>query len=112
MRTTILLCAGLLLASGAGARAATYRVPADVEHIQRALDSCATGDTVLVASGTYAVNLLWPAKEGIKLLSEAGAEATILDGGARDQVLGIYTGVDSTTVVRGFTITNGIAGGM
>ena len=41
-----------------------------------------------------------------------GAEAPILDGSARDQVLGIYSGVDSTTIVRGFTITNGIAGGM
>ena len=108
----LIVCLTVCVAGAAAVPAAVIHVPGDQVDLQLALDLCARGDTVLVAAGTYTVNLIWPATDGIQLLSAAGAAATILDGNRRDQVLGIYTGVDSTTVVRGFTITNGIAGGM
>ena len=87
-------------------------VPADVNRVSMALVVAAPYDTILVAPGIYYENLIWPNKAGIKLLSEEGCDATVLDGRNRDQVIGIYSGVDTTTVVRGFTIRNGHAEGM
>ena len=108
----LIVCLVLCMAGVSAAAAAVIQVPGEQADLQLALDLCSRGDTVLVAAGTYTVNLIWPATDGIKLLSVAGAEATTLDGNRRDQVLGIYSGVDSTTVIRGFTITRGVAGGM
>ena len=104
------LCAALLLIPVLSA-AAVIRVPTDFGAIDEALAYAAPHDTVLVASGTYFVNLEWPATGGLKLLGEGGAHATILDGRDDLQVIGIYTGVDTTTVIRGFTIRNGHAEG-
>jgi hypothetical protein len=86
-------------------------VPGDADSIAQALLMAGPYDTVLVAPGTYYVNLEWPSTAGIKLLSEGGPEVTILDGSDDVQVIGIYTDVDTTTVVSGFTIQNGHAEG-
>jgi len=91
--------------------AAVIRVPGEVAGIEEALTIAAPYDTILVAPGTYHVNLVWPVTDGLKLESEAGPESTILDGSGDVQVIGIYSGVDTTTVVRGFTIRNGHAEG-
>ncbi|MFH1502868.1 MAG: hypothetical protein ABIG03_07445, partial [Candidatus Eisenbacteria bacterium] len=100
-----------LLLAGAPAAATVVRVPADVGTIELALASCSHNDTILVAPGTYHVNLEWPHRSGVKLLSESGPLETILDGSGDVQVIGVYTGVDTTTVISGFTITNGHAEG-
>jgi serine protease len=105
--TTCVLSLLLLSASASGA----IRVPDDVGTIDGALSAAVAGDTVLVAPGTYYVNLIWPYTEGIVLKGESGPHMTILDGRDSDQVIGIYTGVDTTTVVCGFTIRNGFAEG-
>jgi len=111
LRKILLHVAGLaILLAGPGD--AVVRVPGDVPRVGAALSIVEPYDTILVAPGVYAENLVWPSKPGIKLLSEAGRGVTILDGGGRDQVIGIYCGVDTTTVVRGFTIRNGHAEGM
>ncbi len=98
-------------ASAPAARGGVVRVPYDAGTIGIALQIAAAHDTILVAPGTYHVNLEWPDKPGLKLLSEAGPELTVLDGSDDVQVIGIYTGVDTTTVVSGFTIRNGHAEG-
>jgi parallel beta-helix repeat protein len=74
--------------------------------IQNCLDSCSTGDTVLVGPGTYYENITWPNTDGIDLISEYGSDTTIIDGDSADRVIYI-NGVDTTTVIRGFTIQNG-----
>jgi hypothetical protein len=107
---TLALCAVLLLLP-ALAVAAVIHVPGDVATIGSALFFASPYDTVLVAPGTYYVNLVWPPTPGIKLRSELGALSTILDGRDDVQVIGVYTGVDTTTVIRGFTIQNGHAEG-
>ena len=104
------LCAALLLVPVLSA-AAVIRVPADVGAIDVALATAAPHDTILVAAGTYFVNLEWPATPGLKFLGEGGAHETVLDGRDDVQVIGVYTGVDTTTVIRGFTIRNGHAEG-
>jgi hypothetical protein len=106
------LTAVFLIALAYGVSAAgVIRVPDDACSITAALLLAAPYDTILVAPGTYHVNLEWPAKDGLKLLSEAGPGVTILDGSGDVQVIGIYTKVDTTTVIRGFTIRNGHAEG-
>ncbi|MBN2171739.1 MAG: hypothetical protein JW819_10525 [Candidatus Krumholzibacteriota bacterium] len=97
----------LAAAAGAG----TVHVPGDYVRIGTALLFVPAGDTVLVAPGTYRENLNWPKRQGITLLSEAGAAATTLDGGGGDTVVNIAQPVDSTTRIRGFTITNGWTAG-
>jgi hypothetical protein len=101
----------IILLAPAAARASVIRVPDDVTDIDRALFWAAPYDTVLVAPGVYDENIEWPSKAGIKLLSEAGPESTAIDGGGLASVIGIYSGVDTTTVISGFTIRNGFAEG-
>ncbi|MGB3478376.1 MAG: right-handed parallel beta-helix repeat-containing protein [bacterium] len=83
--------------------------------IQAGLDSCADNDIVLVAPGTYMESINWPATAGIHLISEMGVELSIIDGDSLGSVFRIVTAVDSTTLIRGFTIQNGcsyIGGGL
>ncbi len=82
-----------------------------LSSIQAALDSCTDNDIVLVAPGTYVENIIWPNMQGIQLISASSAENTILDGDSLGRVIAITGGVDSTTIVRGFTIQNGYIAG-
>ncbi len=75
--------------------------------IQNALDSCVDNDIVLVGPGTYYENIIWPSTQGIHLVSELGPDVTVIDGDSLVSVIEIATGVDSTTIVSGFTIQNG-----
>jgi hypothetical protein len=92
-------------------RAAVWYVHPDstLNRIQDGLDSCSTGDTVLVGPGFYTENLVWPNTDGILLTSEFGPEVTIIDGDSVGSVLTITCGVDSATMVKDLTIQNGIA---
>jgi len=78
----------------------------DAPTIQAGLDMCAEGDTVLVASGTYTENIVWPLIDGLVLMSESGPEDTIIDGGGIERVIACFE-VDSLTVIEGFTIQHG-----
>lgn len=78
--------------------------------IQDGIDAV-SGSTVHVASGTYYENIVL--KDGVELLG-AGSATTIIDGMQNGSVV-TAIGVGNTTVIEGFTITNGSAyhgGGM
>ena len=75
--------------------------------IQDCLDSCATGDTVIVGPGVYHENVFWPNTQSIDLIGELGRDTTIIDGGNSGRVIDIAYAVDSTTAIIGFTIRNG-----
>ena len=111
MRARAAAVAVCIVVSAGFAPAATICVPDDVSTIELALFLASEGDTVLVAPGTYYVNPEWPATPRLKLLSESGPSQTVLDGSGDVQVIGVYSGVDTTTVVSGFTIRNGHAEG-
>lgn len=91
----------------------TYNVPSEYATIQAAIDAASSGDTVLVAVGTYNENLTM--KDGVILKSVAGPTNTIINGVSN--VPGVTTitcqNVSSSTTIEGFTIkamsSNGMA---
>src|SRR5579875_383102 len=84
----------------------TIHVPADKPTIQAAIDAANSGDTVLVAPGTYTENLIISKKE-ITLTSSGGPQATILDDSSRGSVIEIDHTPTTATTISGFTIRNG-----
>ncbi len=83
-------------------------VPSQFGTIQKGIDAADTGDTVLVAPGTYHENINFKGK-AVVVKSEAGAENTIIDGTQSGSVVAFKSGEDTTSVISGFTITNGKA---
>src|SRR5689334_21325474 len=61
-------------------------VPAVYPTIQSAINAANSGDTVLVAPGTYVENINFNGK-AITVTSSAGASSTIIDGGANGSVV-------------------------
>jgi hypothetical protein len=104
LKTGALLCFVLAVAG-----ATVIHVPGDSATIQRGLNGAIAGDTVLVAAGNYKERIVWPNRDGIILLSEAGAEGTEIFGNDSGRVITMnaqdYT---SNTMVSGFTISHGL----
>ena len=89
---------------------ATLNVPADFPSIQAAHDAASSGDTVLVAPGTY--NGQITITKAITLAShflltgdESFIGTTILDGGG-SFVIRIPAGAEDRPTIQGFTIQN------
>jgi hypothetical protein len=107
--------AALLALSGHAADAATLRVPSQYPTIQGAIDASRTGDTILVAPGTYVEGLTIRDKGILTLESEAGADSTILDGTGATNVIEVSASKNSHRTeyrISGFTIRNGAYGGI
>jgi len=91
-------------------------VPDDYGSIQAALTAASPGDTILIACGTYEEgNVTVPS--GVILASATGdPDCVIIDASGRAARGLICTGLDSTTVVLGITVTgastSGYGGGM
>lgn len=89
----------------------------DARTIQAAIDSSSDGDSVLVAAGTYYVNLKIQQKDDLSLVSESGPEVTVLDGrypaeGATIRWQVIRCQLSSNTLIEGFTIQEGSPEGL
>lgn len=79
--------------------------------IQDAIDVAQHGDTVLVHSGNYAENIVFPAK-AITVQAENGPKVTIIDGShpaeaSQGSGVTFAPGGDSDSILSGFTITGG-----
>jgi serine protease len=77
-------------------------VPGDYPTIQAAINASVSGDTILVASGTYLENIDYLAKD-ITITSESGPQATIIDG----QYYGSVVQIGPNGKLIGFKITHG-----
>lgn len=88
------------------AAAAVIHVPADQPTIQAAINAASSGDTVLVAPGTYNENINFLGK-AITIKSSGGAKGTIIDGGKQAPVVTFSTGETRNSVLSGFTLQNG-----
>jgi hypothetical protein len=88
----------------------TIHVPADQATIQGAINAANAGDTVLVAPGTYIENINFQGK-AITLMSSSGPTVTTINGGAKGTVVTFNHNENATSIIRGFTITNGFQNG-
>ncbi|MCD4817569.1 MAG: DUF1565 domain-containing protein, partial [Candidatus Cloacimonetes bacterium] len=95
--------------------AAIINVPADYPTIQQGINESVNGDTVLVQPGTYPENINFEGK-AITLGSlfhttqdTSYISQTIIDGNYHTSVVKFDSGEDSSSVLTGFTITNGYA---
>ncbi len=92
-------------------------VPADQLTIQAGINTSVNLDTVLVQPGTYVENINYNGKNitvGSLFLTTQDTTLitqTIIDGNAAGSVVTFTSGEDSTSVLIGFTIINGLGGG-
>ncbi|MEO0010267.1 MAG: right-handed parallel beta-helix repeat-containing protein [candidate division WOR-3 bacterium] len=84
-------------------------VPDSFPTIQSGLNAALGGDTVLVSSGIYYEQIVWPGRDGIKLYSSAGRDSAIIDGDGAGPVITFPGVVSRLTELSGFTITGGRA---
>jgi len=94
-------------------QAVLLQVPQQFALLQAALDSCASGDTILVAPGEYHGNFVVPDKTitlGSQTLLTGDTlfiPQTILDGDSLGTVLTVRTGSTHRFVMDGFFLRNG-----
>ena len=93
----------------------TIHVPGDYLTIQEAINSSFDGDTVEVHHGTYIENINFNGHSIIltSLFLPSGdssaISATIIDGNFLGSTVSFENGEDSTAMISGFTIQNGLA---
>lgn len=75
--------------------------------IQNGINYSSDGDTVYVFSGTYIENINFHGKN-IVVMGE-NRNTTVIDGNQAESVVEINNGEDSSAVLKGFTLTNGLA---
>jgi predicted outer membrane repeat protein len=101
--------AGFLIGAGPAA-ATTVHVPQDQPTLQLGINATSTGDTVLVAAGTYTGSGNQDLDFGgrnIVFLSAAGALVTIIDCAGNGRGFSFTSGEGPTAEVDGFTVRSG-----
>ncbi len=108
---TILIIGLILL--GNAVFATTINIPGDYSTIQAGIDAASNGDTVLVQPDTYVENIDYNGKSivvGSLFMTTSDTSyiaSTIIDGNQNGSVVSFQNSEDSTSVLSGFTITNG-----
>ena len=97
----------LLLFLAAPLGAATIYVPDDYATIQGAIQAAVQGDIIRVRPGTYPENIDFLGK-AITVNSLQGPETTTIDAAGSGSVVVFINGEGAGSVLRGFTLVNGI----
>jgi hypothetical protein len=100
----------LALVAVPGLLAKTIHVPKDQPTIQDGINAANNGDTVLVAPGKYVENINFNGK-AIIVTSAKGPKVTVIDGNKLGPVATFISKETTTSVLRGFTLENGVGGG-
>ena len=101
----LLVCTLLALCLRAQAQR-TIHVPADQPTIQAGINAANTGDTVLVAPGTYNENIDFKGK-AITVTSSGGAAVTTIDGQQKAPAVVFSTSETRASTLSGFTVQHG-----
>jgi len=106
----IIITVTVLLWVSATIWAKTVEVPSGYDTIQKAIDACDSGDTIIVYPGTYEENIV--VNKSLNIRSDQGYAGTVIDGGSpvnpdEGSVITISGFVATDTVIDGFTIKNG-----
>ena len=109
---SILVLTSLLLVLFSSLANATVRTVCasgcDYTTIQGGIDASSTGDIVMVREGTYNEVIDFKGK-AIEVTGTACPEKTIIDGtGKSDSVVTFTTSEGSSSIIKGFTIQNGL----
>jgi len=107
----VLLALAAAISAASPGSADTYYVPDDFVTIQAALDAAANGDEIIVRDGTHAGTDLTFAGKALTLRSENGPSACIIEGAESGWVFR-FGNESSDSILDGFTITHGPAGGI
>ena len=93
--------------------AAIIRVPQDQPTIQAGINVTAinNGDTVLVAPGTYAENIMFSGRK-IKIISSGGPESTIITKAISGVPVVRILNTGNFASLEGFTIRDGVGNGL
>ncbi len=92
-----------------------HRVPYDHQTIQQGMNASSDGDTVLVYPGTYVENINFGGRKitlgSLYLFTRnySHISSTVIDGNSSGSVVTFENGEDSSSVMAGFTIRNGLA---
>lgn len=105
---SIPLTALLILTTAASA--ATLHVPSEYSSIAGAILAASSGDTVLVADGTYVEYRIGFHGKAIKLRSENGPSQCKIFGTGNYPTFYLTEGETTNTVIQGFTIIGNTAG--
>jgi hypothetical protein len=105
VRKLVVALLAALLGTAAGY---TWYVHPDssLNSIQRALDFCGDGDTVLVAPDTWPAGYDWPSTSGIVLAGERGADSTVIDGNGTTYGFSLFNVPGGEALISGLTIAN------
>jgi hypothetical protein len=82
------------------------KVPDDYTTIQDAINAALDYDIIIVRPGTYVETVDFLGKKLI-VKSELGPEVTVIDGNQSGSVVSFTTGEDHSSILEGFTLTNG-----
>jgi hypothetical protein len=108
------LVIALLLAIPCITHPEVLNVPDDFESIQAGINAAEDGDTVLVQPGVYVENIriirraITVASLILTTSNPAYTDSTIIDGDRRASVVTISDQADENTILRGFTLRNGL----
>jgi predicted outer membrane repeat protein len=102
-----------LAATRAGDTPITIHIPEDYKTIQKGINASKDGDEIIVSPGTYVENINFEGKAIIlgslfyTTQDTSYISQTIIDGNQDGTVVTFENEEDSTSVLSGFTITNG-----
>ena len=115
MKRAIIFTPAMIAIGFLAASATIINVPDDYPTIQQGINASGDGDTILVQPGTYVENINFNGHNIVvgSLFLTTGDTTyigqTVIDGGSSGSVVTFESGEDSTAIIAGFVVRNGLS---